>query len=99
MHNTLVWVLEHTQYMTVTHCTLCVYIHLYIIVCVLCYSSIMLWIAGVLVEASVKMVPTKVCGPHSGWEMHLQQPRSRISNPKYRNRSSVSNNVACEYGL
>lgn len=59
----------------------------------------MLWIAGVLVEASVKMVPTKVCGPHSGWEMHLQQPRSRISNPKYRNRSSVSNNVACEYGL
>ena len=93
VYTVLLFMYVYTLYISV-YILITVYMHM-----LLCYSSIMLWIAGVLVGASVKMVPTKVYGPHSGWEMHLQHPRSRISNPKYRNRSSVSNSVACEYGL
>ena len=54
------------------------------------------WIADDIMGALLKTVPTKVYEPHRGCVIHLQQPKSNISNPKYRNLSSVSNSVLCE---
>ena len=46
-----------------------------------------------LMGALVNIVPMNVCVPHSGCVIHLQQPRSNMSKPKYLNLSSVSYSV------
>ena len=46
-----------------------------------------------LAGALVKMVPTIAYDPQRWWEITLQQPKSRMLNPRWLYRSSVSNKV------